>query len=142
MSHPGVDELARVPLFEGLTNDQLASLASRFEVEEFQPGHSPARAGDHGYVFFVLAEGTAHVEMDGQVLEQLGPGSAFGEMAFFAPNSRRSATVVPETPLRVFTLFGTDFRTMQVEYPQIAHRLEDMYKSHVAHDQSISGEHA
>ena len=142
MQHPEVDELARVPLFEGLSSEQLSSLAARFEVEQFAPGHSPARAGEHGYVFFVLADGTAHVEMDGHVLEQLGPGSAFGEMAFFAPNSRRSATVVPDTPLRVFSLFGTDFRTMQVEYPEIAHRLEDMYKAHLAHDQSMSGEQA
>lgn len=142
MAHPEIDELARVPLFEGLSSEQLASLASRFDVEQFQPGHSPVKKGEHGYVFFVLADGSARVELDGEVLEHLGPGSVFGEMAFFAPNSRRSATVVPETPLRVFSLFGTDFRTMQLEYPQIAHRLEDMYKAHLAHDQSVSGEQA
>ena len=67
-------------------------------------------ATQHGYALFVLDEGRARAELNGQVLEQLEPGAVFGEVAFFAPNSWRSATVVAETHIRVFSMFGTHFR--------------------------------
>lgn len=132
--HPEVAELAAIPLFAGLSSDQLATLANSFDVEEFEAGHTPASSGAHGYSFFVVADGTARVEVDGEVVERLAPGSTFGEMVFFAPNSRRTATVLPDGPLRVFTLFGADFRMMQSEYPQVAARIRAAHDEHQARD--------
>jgi CRP-like cAMP-binding protein len=124
--HPNAQELAGVPLFEGLSTTELDQLARHFDVEEYPQGRMPAREGAHGYAFFVLSEGSAHAELDGTVLEQLGPGSVFGEMAFFAPDSRRSASVVAETPIRVLAMFGTEFRQMQQGLPQVAERLQKL----------------
>jgi len=56
----------------------------------------------------------------------------FGEMAFFAPDSRRNADVMAETPVRVFTMFGTHFREMQVEMPEVAARLEQLIEERAA----------
>lgn len=127
MENPQPAELAAVPLFAGLSSDQLATLAQRFEVDEIPAGKNPLQTGSHGYAFFVLASGNAHAELDGVVLEQLGPGAVFGEMAFFAPDSRRSATVVADTDIRVFSMFGTEFRVMQTELPDVAQRLEQTF---------------
>lgn len=140
MVHPAPADLSGVALFAGVPADELARLAEQFDVEEFLAGHSLARVGDHGYTFFVLAEGTARVEVDGETVEHLGPGSAFGEMAFFASNSRRTATVVAETPVRVLTLFGVDFRTMQAHYPQVAERIERLHTERSARDSAHTGE--
>lgn len=140
MTHPDPAELSAVPLFAGLSAEQLAELSTQFEVNEYLPGQSPVRSGDHGYAFFVLADGAARVEVDGQVVDHLVPGSVFGEMAFFASNSRRAATIVPDSPIRVFTLFGADFRTMSAQYPEVAHRLEQLYTEHLARDQALMGE--
>ena len=140
MSHPHVDELSQIPLFAGLSDDQLTELASKFDVETFEPGHPAIREGQHGYVFFVLAEGSARVELDGHVVERLGPGSVFGEMAFFAQNSLRAATVIPESSIRVFSLFGISFRTMQLDYPEVAARLQQLFTERMARDQSLIGE--
>ena len=128
MVQPDPEQLAEVPLFAGLSSDQLVRLATHFEMEEFAAGQSPARTGRHGYAFYILAEGAAHAELDGRLLEQLEPGSVFGEMAFFDPSSRRTATVVPDTAITVYTMFGTRFREMQSELPEVAQRLQDLFE--------------
>jgi CRP-like cAMP-binding protein len=140
--HPDPSELASIPAFAGLDSSQLASLATKFEVESFEAGHSPAKFGQHGYDFFVLVGGTARVEIDGEVVGHLEPGSVFGEMAFFAPDSLRSASVIPDTDIRVLSLFGTDFRTMQIEFPTVAKFIEDGYHDRQAHDEERARAHA
>jgi CRP-like cAMP-binding protein len=126
------NRLALIPLFAGLSHDQLTRLAGWMSVERFDVGESPIRASQHGYAFFVLDEGRARAELDGQVLEELEPGAVFGEMAFFAPNSRRNATVVAETPIRVFSMFGTQFRVMQTDMPDVAARLRRLFEERAA----------
>ena len=61
MDNPDPNRLARVPLFEGLTEEELQRLAGWFTVERFDVGRSPVQASQHGYAFFVLDEGTARV---------------------------------------------------------------------------------
>ena len=138
MDNPDPALLALVPLFKGLTPDQLQRLSSWFEVKHFNSGSSPVKAGSHGYAFFVLSKGRVRVERDGQILEQLEPGAVFGEMAFFAPNSRRNAAVVAETPVQVFTMFGTHFREMQTEMPEVAARLEQLFEERAANHRQDS----
>ena len=132
MDSPDPNRLAQVPLFEGLTDDQLRRLAGWLRVDQFAAGRSPIHADQHGYAFFVLDEGRARAELDGQVLEQLEPGAVFGEMAFFAPDSRRSATIVAETPIQVFSMFGTHFREMQTEMPEVAARVQRLSEERTA----------
>ena len=132
MDSPDPNRLALVLLFAGLSHDQLTRLAGWMSVEQFDVGESPIRASQHGYAFFVLDQGRARVEVDGQVLEELEPGAVFGEMAIFAPHSRRNATVVAETPIRVFSLFGTHFRVMQTDMPVVAARLERLFEERAA----------
>jgi CRP-like cAMP-binding protein len=129
---PEPDRLALIPLFAGLSHEQLTRLAGWMEMKEYDIGQSPIRASQHGYAFFVLDEGRARAELDGHVLETLEPGDVFGEMAFFAPNSRRNATVVAETPIRVLSMFGMHFRMMQTEMPDVAARLERVFDERAA----------
>jgi CRP-like cAMP-binding protein len=129
---PEPNRLALVPLFAGLSPEQLTRIAGWMSVETFDTGESPIRASQHGYAFFVLDEGRARAELDGTVLEELEPGAVFGEMAFFAPNSRRNATIVAETPIRVFSMFGMHFRVMQTDMPDVAARLERVFEQRAA----------
>ena len=141
MDNPDPDRLALVPLFQGLTDDQRQRLSSWLDVELFDVGHSLVRTNQHGYAFFVLDEGRARAELDGQILERLEPGAVFGEMAFFAPSSRRSASIIAETPIRVFSMFGTHFREMQMEMPEVAGRLQQLFEERAARVRS-TGEQA
>jgi CRP-like cAMP-binding protein len=132
MESPDPNRLAQVPLFEGLNEDQLRRLAGWLRVDQFDVGRSPIHADQHGYAFFVLDQGRARAELDGQVLEQLEPGAVFGEGAFFSPDSRRSANIVAETPIQVFSMFGTHFREMQTEMPEVAARLQRLSEERTA----------
>lgn len=141
MAHPDPDRLARVPLFDSLSADQRRRLSTWMEAEEYEAGQLPVRTSEHGYAFYVLDDGQAHAELDGQVLEKLDPGAVFGEMAFFSPNSRRSATVVADTPIRVFRMFGTYFRQMQMEMPEVAARLNSLVEQRQGREETSRQQH-
>jgi CRP-like cAMP-binding protein len=61
-------------------------------------------------------------------------------MAFFTTNSRRSATIVAETPIRVFSMFGTHFREMQTEMPEVGARLQRLVDERTARMGGTAGE--
>ena len=61
----------------------------------------------------------------------LGPGDFFGELAILG-DGRRTATVTTATPAQVLVLFGTEFRRLQQEYPEIAERIESALRD-IAH---------
>jgi CRP-like cAMP-binding protein len=126
VAHPDPERLAAVPLFAGLTGDERTRVASWLDVEEFAAGRMLTREGRADYAFFVLDEGRVHVEREGAVVNVLEPGDVFGEMSFFDPTGRRNADIVPDTDVRVFSMFGTRFREMQLSIPDVASRLEQL----------------
>jgi CRP-like cAMP-binding protein len=121
MAHP--DDLAGIPLFDSLSEDELTQLAPRFEIKTVSEGVRLASEGASGYSFFVLAEGSAVVTVADEVVTTYGPGDFFGEMAILG-DGRRSATVTTTSPAKVLSLFGTEFRRLQQTQPSVAARLE------------------
>ena len=119
MDHPTAADLAAMPLFATMPEDARAELARRFEVEEFAAGRSVFREGQAGYVFYVVAEGRVSVSHDGETVSELGPGDYFGEIAILG-DGRRTATVTALEPLVAWALFGTAFRVLQTERPEVA----------------------
>ena len=132
MDHVSASDLAAVSLFADLPNSFLAAIAERFDVERHHPGHTIVAEGRSGYSFYVLAEGTATVSHEGQVLRTLGPGDFFGEIAILGPQGRRTATVTADDEVVVWQLFGTSFRTLQMESPDVAQALEQAMKDRLA----------
>jgi CRP-like cAMP-binding protein len=63
------------------------------------------------------------VSAQGNQIRELGPGDYFGEVAILG-DGRRSATVTTTTPSQLLVLFGTEFRRLQEDQPEIAARLE------------------
>ena len=121
--HPDPADLAQHDLFAGLDPDQLERLASWFDVEEFTAGQAIVRDGAAGYAFYVIDSGTVQVDLDDRDPVTLGPGSPVGEMAFFG-DGRRNAEVTAATDGRALAMFGTRFRELQLELPDVAERLE------------------
>ena len=117
------EDLAGVPLFADLEPDKRETLASWFEVRDVSAGVKLTGEGASGYSFFVLREGTTTVTIDGNEVRTLGPGDFFGELAILG-DGRRTATVTTATPVRVLVLFGTEFRQLQQDYPELAAQIE------------------
>jgi CRP-like cAMP-binding protein len=82
------DELRKIPLFDGLSDDGLERLASASAVVEVEPGQVLAVPGDPGSGMFVVLDGEVSVEVRGGFHAELGPGSFFGEVALLVPSGR------------------------------------------------------
>jgi CRP-like cAMP-binding protein len=117
------DDLAGIPLFDTLEPDERAAIARWFELEDVSPGVKLTGEGASGYSFYVLRGGAATVSIDGSEVRTLAPGDFFGELALLG-DGRRTATVTTVAPSQVLVLFGTEFRQIQQEYPEIAERIE------------------
>jgi CRP-like cAMP-binding protein len=113
------EDLAQVPLFESLSDDERQELAYWFHVQNAGEGTRLVGEGAPGYTFFVLTEGTAEVTAGGQALATLQPGDYFGEIAILG-DGRRTATVTSTSPVRLLVMFGTEFRRLEAAHPAIA----------------------
>jgi CRP-like cAMP-binding protein len=117
------DTLATVPLFASLDKTQLSQIAPWFEARSVSAGTELVGQGAPGYSFFILTDGTAVVANDETTLAELGPGDFFGEGSLLG-GGRRHATITVTAPSQVLVMFGTEFRRLQQEQPQIAATIE------------------
>jgi hypothetical protein len=92
--HERVEQLARVPFFEGLTPEALALIAQVTTLEAHALGTRIFQFGDPGDKLFIIVEGKVRIsrEVSGlgeEALAVLGPGEVFGEMSLLdeAPRS-------------------------------------------------------
>ena len=125
-----VDNLKLVPLFSSLDQEQLATLADWFHVQNAHEGVRLVGEGAPGYTFFLLLDGTAAVTTAGETVAELGPGDFFGEIAILG-DGRRTATVTSTSPARLLVMFGTEFRRLEAEHPAIASRIAEAMKVRV-----------
>jgi CRP/FNR family cyclic AMP-dependent transcriptional regulator len=111
--------LASVPLFSGLTPEELERCAAMFEETEMLAGSGMIREGDFSYRFFVVLEGHVDVLRDFEAVATLGPGDYFGEAGVLT-GERRNARVVAKDRCVVGRLMGWDFKQMADQFPSIA----------------------
>ena len=123
MARAPVDLLQQVPLFEGLSSDELEGLTASFKERHFRAGDSVAVEGSGGIGFFVIADGTASVDVHGEKRGQLGPGDYFGEVALIDEHARRTATITAETDLTCYGMTPWQFRPFVETNAQVAWRL-------------------
>jgi CRP-like cAMP-binding protein len=133
MDHPTADDLARVPLLAHLTDDARQVLADRFEVEEFDAGRQLVTEGRAGYSFYLLDRGKVSVTHEGREVRTLSAGDFFGEIAILG-EGRRTATVTATEAGVVWSLFGTSFRSLQAERPDVAEALQSAMSERLAAD--------
>jgi CRP-like cAMP-binding protein len=123
------ERLQRIPLFSSLAEAERARLAEWFDDDEAPAGKHLVQEGSAGYAFFVLEQGQVTVTQGGAEVARLGPGDVFGEMVFFGDQGRRNAEVVAETAVSLLVMFGTRFRELQQDMPEIAEALERIVRS-------------
>ena len=91
------DELRRIWLFEGLTEDQLNSLSPFTYRKNFGPGELIVEEGHTGNGLYLIVSGNVEAVKglgteQQQIVNKLGAGEVFGEMALLG-EWPRSATV-------------------------------------------------
>jgi CRP-like cAMP-binding protein len=119
LGRQGVDLLAQVPLFSGLTKRNLKKLAEHADVVNFNAGDPIVEAEQPGGTFYVVLEGEAKVVRSGKTVGRMGPGDFFGEISLL-DGGPRTATVVAETPVVAIRIFKRSFDKVVSQEPSVA----------------------
>ncbi|MFT7621960.1 MAG: CRP/FNR family cyclic AMP-dependent transcriptional regulator [Myxococcota bacterium] len=106
--------LPSLPIFGGLSDDELEHIAGLLQWHDFEDGQIIAAEGDVGTQMFIVAEGHIRVTHEGGddaqpfVLAELRPGDCVGEMALIEIKPR-SATIRAHGTVTVCSLSNADF---------------------------------
>jgi CRP-like cAMP-binding protein len=116
-------DLQPLPLFQGLTAQQLRQVAAWADEIEVDINHRLIRHEEFGHEFFVILSGTAEA-MDGEIhLADLAPGDFFGEISLL-DRDRRTAAVRATSPMRLMVMDERGFRSMVDAMPPVAERIQ------------------
>ena len=116
------DTLAQLALFADLTPAQLEAVAHTHEEDVFAAGERVLRKGLSGGNFYVILEGEAAVDLDGQQLAKLGRGDFFGEISALT-GEPPTTDVIAVTILRCLVIPAQQLERLVLDRPQFALRL-------------------
>ncbi|MDX1657354.1 MAG: cyclic nucleotide-binding domain-containing protein [Nitriliruptorales bacterium] len=105
----GVDSEALVTQVETALERELSLTIMREgkkpEIRRIDAGDTLTEQGEQGDELFLLLDGVARVEVDGEGLAEIGPGTVVGERAILE-GGERTATLTAVTPLKVAVADG------------------------------------
>ncbi len=119
--------LENIPLFSGLSKQDVAAIAAH-AITKTYPAHSIIiREGELSDSLYLILYGKAKVYVSNAegaeaILNMLGPGDFFGEMALL-DNAPRSASVMTLEPTRLTMITKQAFRDCLARQPDIAFNL-------------------
>jgi len=114
--------LGRVPVFEGLSKQELTQIARSAKEVTHRQGAVLAREGQSGVGFFLIMDGTATVKVGDRSRTKLGSGDFFGEISLL-DGGPRTATVTAETQVTTLGLTPWDFKRLIESSPAIASKM-------------------
>jgi CRP/FNR family transcriptional regulator, cyclic AMP receptor protein len=117
-----IDAIRRAPLFADCSQKELEQIAQIADEIDLDEGKELTRLGQSGREFFVLLEGEADVSQDGRVINKLGPGDFFGEIAL-VEDVPRTATVTATTPVRTLVITDRAFRQLLEKQPELQRKV-------------------
>lgn len=130
-----VELLRKVPLFRGLSGSELRKIAAVAAEYDIREGRVLTREGERvPRDFVVIVEGIARVQRKGRLVNRLGKGSFFGEIALVA-GTPRTATVTAETPIHALVLRERDFRRLLRETPSVTVKVLEALARRLPHDE-------
>jgi predicted MFS family arabinose efflux permease len=103
-----IDLLRANPIFAPLSPATVEHLAAKLQERTYSAGTRVFRQGDAGDHFYVVENGRVRVEIDGQQVNDLWPGEAFGEIALLR-DVPRTATITAEEDTKVLSLERDEF---------------------------------
>lgn len=109
MSDHKIDALSRVPLFASLSKRELEFVASRADEVDAPAGKFLTTQGEPGDTFYVLLDGEARVDIDGDLRRTLEPGDFFGEISML-DRGLGTATITTTKPSRLLVMSHAQFR--------------------------------
>ncbi|GAB4530509.1 MAG: hypothetical protein Kow0063_08700 [Anaerolineae bacterium] len=117
------ESLQRIPFFRGLPPDVVSAIAAKLRYVHYKHGEVVFVEGSLGDSLYLIESGQVKISTgsgaDEKVINYLGPGNFFGEMALLL-NQRRSANVTVVIDADFWMLRKSDLDELLEEYPTIA----------------------
>lgn len=110
-------------VFRALRPRQMRALSQLGAWQGLEPSAPLARAGEPLARLFVIATGRAGVEVNGERVTELGPGSLVGEMSFLTDAIPRASVLATE-PMRVLGWDKATLRAYLEDEPDVRTALQ------------------
>jgi anion transporter len=115
------DTLRTIPLFSGLSREDIAKILGKLEEKSFPPGTTIISQGDKGDSFYIIQSGAVQVVLESsggrrESIAVLGPQESFGEMALLS-GEPRSATIITVKDTTVWRLTREAWNELIEKYP-------------------------
>ena len=114
--------LRSVPLFQGMTDRSVETIASLAEEARFDAGSILVREGEPGETFLIIRDGSAVVDQGGRTIRELGSGDFLGEISLI-DGRPRSATVTATAPIDALAIDRAGFTRLMDDFPSVRHDL-------------------
>ena len=122
-------DLARISLFEGLTEAERMVVANVMTGDTFPEGHVVYKENEVGCAcIYIIKRGRVDVfkqntDGDPLTLAVLKQGNFFGEFSFFDRKPHSASTVVSEKDTVVLSLQRPDFDKVVESYPMVGYKV-------------------
>ncbi len=119
------DSLHRIPFFRTLPPETLLAISAKLHPVRYEYGQVIFVEGNLGDAMYLIESGQVKVSVHTRTAQQekvinyLGPGNFFGEMALLL-DQRRSATVTATIDAEIRVLYKADMDDLLVDHPEIA----------------------
>ena len=109
--------------FAGLDPAETRECISRSNIIECAPGDRVLKEGGSSQNLFLVLNGTLEVRHRGRLVNVLGPGDVFGEMAFLLELPRQSDVYAATPGVRILSLSDGTLHKLMAEEPTLAAKL-------------------
>jgi CRP-like cAMP-binding protein len=134
-----VDLIRSIPLFAQCSVAEISEVAGIADEIDLRAGRVLAAESAIGQEFVVIIEGTAEVSQHGEVVNTLGAGDWFGEIALIT-DVPRTATVTAITQVHALVVEGHRFETLMEHAPDIRAKVSTVLEQRLADDNMRAGE--
>lgn len=122
---PKIELLARLPLFAGLSTEQLAEISAAAERVTVPRFADIAQEGASGDIVYVIVHGMVQVKRGDRVLAYLQDGDVVGELSVL-DRSPRTATVTTVVDTDVLLIDRRHLGPLLERNPRVADRLDSV----------------
>jgi CRP/FNR family cyclic AMP-dependent transcriptional regulator len=120
-------ELIRsIPLFADCTPAEVSEVAAIADEIDLREGRELTTENADGREFVVMIEGNADVGQGGRVINTLGAGDWFGEIALLT-GKPRTATVTATSDVHALVIAGHRFTQLMEHAPGIREKVERVF---------------